>query len=202
MRSSSRRYNHVEKYLNALGPRGFLSNYPDDVVCVINGQPVTKSDVRQGKMELQRRRLAIKRCNCGPVSKPCFIWTFHVTGFVMGGWHLYVRTLKHSWEITPTRITPFGGEELTLKIMGMWPCGYLPRSENFYDWKSAFAVHYPARRAARQGMVIARAKISSAGQLLDVMPVATPAGLSGAGTRPSTETLGCAYDVDKKEEDT
>lgn len=159
------------RILNCQGPRGLLSNYPDDVVAIINEQVITKSDVLRGKREQQGRELAAKRYNPEPVSKPCFVWTFHNPGFIKGGWHLYVRTSKHSWAITHARITSFGGEEPVLKIMKMYPCGYLPMFENFYDWKAAFAEHYPARHAAGQGMVIARAKISVSGQLLDVMPI-------------------------------
>lgn len=165
--------NGAEKNLNPLGPRGLLSNYPDDVVCIINGLAITKSDVLSGKRELQRRELAAKRRNCEPVSKPCFVETFYVPGFFKRGWHLYVVSLKRSWGITPQRqeawgITPQRQEVLVLKIMQMFPCGYLPVIENFHRWKATFADHYPAERTDRHGRVIVRAEISPHGRLLDI----------------------------------
>lgn len=155
--------NGAEKNLNPLGPRGLLFNYPDDVVCIINGRVITKSDVLSRKRERQRRELAAKRRNCEPVSKPCFVETFYVPGPFKGGWHLYVVSLKRSWGITPQQ-----QEALVLKIMRMFLCGYLPMIENFHRWKATFADHYPAERTDRYGRVIARAEISPHGRLLDI----------------------------------
>ncbi len=56
--------------------RGFLSNWPPDVIAIVNGEPVTTTDILQGKRKRRRRQLALKRLT-GPVEKPCFIWTFY-----------------------------------------------------------------------------------------------------------------------------
>lgn len=151
----------------AFGPRGLLSNYPDDVVCVVNGKPITKSDILYAKRERQRMELAAKRCSSyDSIIKPCFVWTFYNSGLVYGGWWLYVRTLKESWEIDLRR-----QGEMVLKIMRLFPCGYLPIFENFTPWLAAFAkeYHYPTRkRPVRQGMAVARA-VALNDRLVDVI---------------------------------
>lgn len=80
-----------------LGPRGFLSNYPPDVIAVINGTPITKGDILDAKRRKQERRLDFIRTSYEPVIKPAFVWEFHVDAFIYHGWHLYVKTLKKDW---------------------------------------------------------------------------------------------------------
>lgn len=153
---------------NWLGERGFLSGWPEDVVYVVNGQPITKSDILQRKRDRQRVRLAAKLRN-DTVVKPCFVWTFYIPGFPFGpGWWLYVKTLKNDWLIdNKSRY-----RHLALKIMRLFPCGYLPMIENFKPWKEAFAkaYHYPTqRRPKNQGMTTAWATIDTAsGRLIDI----------------------------------
>ena len=60
----------------ANGKRGLLSLWPNDVIAVVNGEPVTKADVLHAKRKRQARRLeAIRRCTT-PQIKPCFVWVF------------------------------------------------------------------------------------------------------------------------------
>lgn len=144
--------------------RGFLRNYPPDVICVINGRPITKGDILENKRRRQRRELEWKRRNWEPVIRPCFIWTFYNQGFIYGGWWLYVQTLHESFGIGRSK-------EMVLKIMGLFPCGYLPMVENFEVWKVEFARIYrrPTRkRPDKNGMAPAWAQLSHNGILLDV----------------------------------
>lgn len=146
--------------------RFFLRNYPPEVVLVINGQPITRDDILRNKRERQARKLACKLRNTEPVVKQAFIWTFYNSGFIYGGWWLYVKTLKNDWQID-------SNSELTLKIMCLYPCGFLPMIENFREWKASFAEMYAystRKRLDLQGMALARVVVSSAGFLLDVLP--------------------------------
>ena len=136
-----------------------LSPYPRNTVYVINGHPVTKADILDGKRERQRRELYTKRYDCSPVITPCFIWTFHNESFIYHGWWLYVRTHRYGdWNIATDGLY----KDFILKIMTLFPCGYLPVKENYYRWKEAFAAayHRPAwKRPEKQGMAIAWAKV-------------------------------------------
>jgi len=158
-----------------LGPRGFLANYPPDVVLVSNGRPITKGDILNAKRRKQVRRLEHIRANYEPVTKPCFVWVFHVPGFLFHGWHLYVKTLKKDWCINLRNAD--GNEKMALKIMSLFPCGYSPEIENFSDWKVMFAqeYHYPTRkRPCDQGMALARAVYEpGSDRLLDVQAATT-----------------------------
>ena len=59
-------------------PRGFLQFYPEDVVKVVNGHPITKADILNDKHFWQARELANKRRSDANTIKPCFIWSFFV----------------------------------------------------------------------------------------------------------------------------
>lgn len=152
------------------GPRGFLSNYPEDVVAVVNGKPITKADIRKEKRSHQERRLRAKRRSYEPTIKPCLVWVFWTdglkpSGFFMG-WYLYIHSLHNSQGISIQR-----DRKLVLKIMRMFPCGYLPIIENFEQWKVAFAAafHRPTiKRPDKQGMAVAWAVFSSTGIIVDI----------------------------------
>ena len=121
-----------------------------------------------GKRKRQRRELSWKRRSIEPVIKPCFVWTFYNDTFIYGGWWLYVKTLRYSWQIER------GGhyERLIVPIMTMWPCKLLPFIQNFDQWKEAFAHNYAyptQKRPKKQGMAIAWAQVSYSGRLLDIL---------------------------------
>ncbi len=149
--------------------RGFLSNYPPDVVRVINGKPVTKTDILQAKRERQQRNLKLKRLSFDPVISPCFISTFKNKGFPFDGWWLCVYILKNSWTLDFRDYR----EDIILKIMRMYPLGHLPIINNLEAWEESFAdtYHYPTKKRPRKhGAVIAWAEVSSDGRLLDILP--------------------------------
>ena len=161
-------------YASLLGPRGFLSNFPPDVVAVVNGQPITKADLLATKHRIQRRRLANKRTCWEPVIKPCFVWVFRVESFAYYGWHLYIKTLHKEWWIS--RGQPLGPHsKACVKAMQMFPCGYLPMIENLRYWMPAFAEahHWPTRkRPQHQGLALARVKYDPfSGQLIELLDV-------------------------------
>lgn len=147
-------------------PRGLLQNWPDDVVAVANGKPITRSDILEKKRARQASILANKRRVWGAETVPGFIWTFYNPHFPYTGWHLYVRTLRASWWIRPDR-----NPGLALKIMRLYPCGLLPMLENFSLWKATFANTFPratAKRPTLQGMTLARVVVES-GRAVDIM---------------------------------
>jgi len=154
---------------NLLAPRGFLFNYPPDVVMVVNGTPITKSDILANKRTRQVRELENKRRIFSPKIVPCFIWVFdNGPIFPYGGWHLYVKTLKSSWWLRPGRWY-FNGDTQAEEVMNLYPLGLLPIWENFELWATTFAEVYqrPSGKRESQGMVIAWAVVSG-GQLLEV----------------------------------
>jgi hypothetical protein len=122
-------------------------NWPPGVACIVNGQPVTYADIRANKIEKQRRRLErIMGCE-GTLRRAAHVWVFFVPGWIYGGWHLYIRTIKDQWWIREC-------DDLALSIMAMFPCGLLPMRENFHAWKIAFAQAYArAAKGRKQGMV-------------------------------------------------
>lgn len=154
----------LRRIKNLLGPRGFLSNWPEDVVAVVNGRPVTKADILERKRRGQERRLARIRQGPDPRIQPCFVWAFYNDTNFFSGWWLYVRTLKREFRVS---------DDQRLKIMRLFPCGYLPMIENYGAWREAFAkvYHHPTRkRPTRNGLAMARAMVSITGQLLDILP--------------------------------
>jgi len=134
-----------------LGPRGFLSNYPPDVIAVINGHPITKSDIIATKQRRVARQLAAKR-RVGAVKRAAFVWVFYVGGVSLMGWHVYVVTINRSWWLRHHY-----NEWLIPEIMTLWPCGCLPGMWNLHNWYPRFERRYHRirrlSRSGRQGMV-------------------------------------------------
>ena len=139
--------------------RGFLAGYPDEVVAVFNGTPVTKADILNSKRARQRRRMVWKRRRTELVTRPCHVWVFHVPCFPYMGWWLYARTSRRKYRLRDRR-------DLILKVMQLFPCGRLPMIELFREWKVAFAEAYSV--GAREGRALARATIAPNGDLLDI----------------------------------
>lgn len=151
------------------GPRGFLSNYPPDVVAVCNGHPVTKADILERKRWRQAQQLRARRLVSGPVIRPAFVWVFFNEGWAFHGWHLYIHTLRQDFNLTGRYC---GKQEIILKIMTTWPCGYYsPSIENLRNWLPAFAWYYQRatrKRPTKQGMVQCWARYEG-DYLLDVL---------------------------------
>ncbi len=163
------------------GGRGFLTNYPPDVVAVVNGRMVTKTDILNNKRHRQSLQLQARRSTDTPIIKPCFVWVFYNDPKIYpfySGWYLYIRTLRRDY--------PIGFKRQNLKfrvpIMRLFPCGLLPMIENFEVWLQKFAriYHRPtSKRPTNQGMVIARAVVSPLAELLELRK-------SGADRRKGT----------------
>jgi len=149
--------------IGLIGPRGFLSNYPPDVIAVINGQPITRADILRGKQERQARQLARKRQPFDYIIKPAFVWVFDNGPIIpYGGKWLYLRTLKQEYQIRDSRTR--------LQIMSVFPCGLLPMIENYEIWKQAFISYYcrPDHRRP-QGLAICHVRLSYNGQVIEVL---------------------------------
>lgn len=151
------------------------SNWPDDLVYIVNGRAITKTDILRAKKDRQLRQLAAKRRHSHISYKPCFVWVFHNSSWLYRGWWLYVRTLKTRWGINfEDRY-----HKLIPEIMRRFPCGHLPIKENFDLWAAAFVAAYPRQNLLNQGAVQAWAKIAPNGDLLDVMSQSVSHGQRG-----------------------
>lgn len=122
--------------------RGFA--WPADVACIINGVPRTWKEIHAERKKSQAERLRRKLADRGPVRQAAMIWVFFVPGFIYGGWHLYVRTVHHSWWVRECCYSEEG--HMITHCMNTWPCGMLPFRENFYAWKASFAKAYASGR--------------------------------------------------------
>jgi hypothetical protein len=121
------------------------------------------------KRARQRRELEAKRRVCIH-ARPCFVWTFYNPGPFYMGWHLYIRTAYQKWHLSRR---DRWRRELILKVMQLYPCGFLPMMSMFKKWKVAFAKQYARptqKRPQKQGMALARAIIDST-QLVDLKPI-------------------------------
>jgi len=144
--------------------RGLLAHCPPDVVGVLNGKPLTRTDIRAAKQRYQKRRLARKRHSWEDIVRPAFIWVFYVPCFPFGpNWWVYIRTRRGEWG---KHLDP----KFILQAMALYPCGYLPIMENYSLWARAFAETYPrvTGRPGPQGMALCHARISSSGILLEL----------------------------------
>ena len=104
------------------GGRGFLTHYPPDVVRVVNGVPVTRSDILAAKRERQARELAWKRRSREDRIVPCFVNVFYNPHFPYMGWWLYVLTRKSQYGVGFRGVSG----TLLLDCMQVYPCGFLP----------------------------------------------------------------------------
>jgi hypothetical protein len=120
---------------------------------IVNGQVVTYAELKDSRIEEQKRRLSLILDDGIPLRRAAHIWTFYVPGPFYGGWHLYIRTIKKQWWITSRDCHE--NWSLVERIMKQFPCGLLPIPENFYKWKEAFAKTYRrvSARRRKQGMV-------------------------------------------------
>ena len=147
--------------LAAVAERGLLANWPDDVIALVNGVPITKADVRAAKRERHARNLARKRNPVEPVWRPAFITVFdNGPIFPYGGKWTGIQTHKHYWTVERQ-----GDQErlrLRLLIMRAFPLGYLPTLAFYALWQEAFMrqYHHPvAYRPTRHGRVVAWALV-------------------------------------------
>ena len=144
------------------GDRGLLSNYPPDVIAVVNGRPVTTGDMLDGKRRRQRRRLERIRRPVTAVQKPGFVHVFCNHGwFPYGGWWLYIHTSTQKWSLDFRR---WGNDGLINKTMSLFPCGLLPMKENFRMWKPRFAEAYhrpTAKRPTDNALALVRVTVSA-----------------------------------------
>lgn len=138
------------------------------ILSIFNGIVFTVDDARRKRKEDQSHHLQNLMRSQANLVKPGYVHTFlNSAVFPYGGWWLYVDTLEQDWWIE------HGGlyKIWPLKIMKLFPCGYLPMIENYDLWKEAFARFYPRatrKRPHNQGMAMVRVECTSYGSLIDV----------------------------------
>lgn len=126
-------------------------NWPPEIASIVNGDPVTFSELKTARIERQKRHMDLIMDSEIPLRRAAHIWTFYVPGPFYGGWHLYIRTIKDRWWIRDRYSDDWA---LIERIMKQFPCGLLPIPENFYEWKKAFSKMYRrGHRKRKQGMV-------------------------------------------------
>ncbi len=111
---------------------------------------VTYKELLDKKISQQRSELYRKLHTS--ITKPCFVWVFHNDTWLMGGWYLYIKTLKEDYALNFRRPRP----DLVLQVMNLFPCGIVPVSENFNAWAQAFSKqfhHTGFKRKKNQGLV-------------------------------------------------
>lgn len=104
-------------------------------------------------LELERKRIA-------PVTKPCFIWVFYNNSWIMGGWYIYIKTLKEDYALNFRNHQ----SDIICKAMNMFPCGVLPLEENFEAWCENFAKQFNRtgfNRKRKQGIATCFCKIEN-----------------------------------------
>ena len=121
-------------------------NWPREVACIVNGVPVTFAEIRANRIANQRRHLERVLSCSASTRRAAHVWVFYNPGWLYGGWHLYIRTLKDRWWISTC-------DDMALRLMAMFPCGLLPMRDNFGAWKQAFAKAYARGKKGKQGMV-------------------------------------------------
>jgi hypothetical protein len=129
---------------------------------------VTYKEILDKKIEQQKWELQIKtRSN---KIKPCYIWVFNNDYWLMGGWYLYIKTLKEDYALNFRN----PNKELTLKIMELYPCGVIPVLENFDSWAEAFSKtfsHKGFKRKKNQGLLKCFCELNEYNELKDIVVV-------------------------------
>lgn len=111
-----------------------------------------------------RYREEVKRVHSRII--PCYVWVFHNDSWIMGGWYVYIKTLKDDYALNFRTHR----KELIRKIIEKYPCGLL--FDQFDLWAQAFAQqfrHIGFKRKKNQGIVKAKCKIDERGYLVDII---------------------------------
>lgn len=125
----------------------------------------TWRDVFAVRKEKQQSNILFKRKWKSHELKACYIWVFYNKGWLMGGWWIYIKTLKRDYGINFEK-----NNDLVLKAMQMFPCGIIPLLENFDQWAENFAkiYHKEAFGRKKQGLKKCVCKINGYGELEDI----------------------------------
>ena len=125
----------------------------NDVAYFINGHPHTFTEIKQNKVNRQRRHLENILEN-GFIIKPCYIWAFYNNTFFYGGWWLYLKCNKIDFAIN---FKNYDFPKLVPKIMELYPLGFLPLKENFRNWIAEFEKTFHKDSSIRKKNAIAPA---------------------------------------------
>ena len=127
---------------------------PAGVAYAINDGPnglrmVTYSDLKAQR--IARQRVHLESVESVPERRrAAFIWAFYQPGLfgcAYMGWWAYLRVCGHPSAMKLQWNTVNGHDLLARRCMELFPCGFLPLSENFDAWKEAFGIQY--RRPGR-----------------------------------------------------
>ncbi len=132
-------------------------DWPPDVARVLvdhsGRREVTWAEVMAYRREEQRSRLDALRRVDPPRTVPCYVWVFHVPGWLYGGWWCDVVTLREQLSVN----FRWFRQDLALSIMRAAPCGFLPLAKYFDQWMPAFAeehVRGPCKDPRRAGTMV------------------------------------------------
>jgi hypothetical protein len=108
-------------------------NWPDNIACMRAGKYITYAQLKQEKLEKQKRQLEQKRC-IEMRKVAVLVWVFYNSNWIFGGW--WTCIYNREFEIT---VDFRGTDYLVEPVMKAFPLGFLPFYEMYYDWMPAFA---------------------------------------------------------------
>lgn len=132
------------------------------------------------KRKIKQNSAIANKCRHGAI-KPAFIWVFYNDSWIMGGWYIYIITLKKDYAINFRTNWKTKGRYKSIidKIMQYYPSGIL--AFDFYSWAPHFAkqYHHEGFERTKQGLVKCRCEIDEYGKLVDVFPIGFEKNRSG-----------------------
>lgn len=132
--------------------------------------PVTYKEVNARRAERMQDNIQNK-LGYPSETKPAYIWVFHNTSWIMGGWYLYVKTAYQDYALNFRNPR----SDMVNQIMNLHPCGVLPLSENFEAWCKAFSkkhAHKGFKRKKNQGLLKCRVVISAGDRIEQILAAA------------------------------
>lgn len=133
---------------------------------------VTYREILDKKIEKQDGELYRKRVSGSVV--PGYVWVFYNSGFLMGGWYIYIKTLKTDYGIN---FRHDRNGELVERAMQMFPLGVFPLEEYFDEWAEKFAnkfSHVGFKRKSNQGLAKCMCGINEYGKLISISSLVSP----------------------------
>lgn len=125
----------------------------------------TYEEIFARKKERQDKHISYKR-RCEKIVPGC-VYVFYNESCIMGGWWIYVRTIKENIPLNFRNHRP----DIIRQVRNLFPCSVLPFDELLYsDWCPAFErlFHVQGRRK-RNATVFCHCRFNSNGNLVEIL---------------------------------
>jgi len=150
--------------------RSFADNlglqWPREVACVVDGEPVTWKEVHANRAERMRRKLDWKR---RPAQRPrvaAWVWVFYNPHWIYQGWYCYLNWFENG-RVMDMAVNFKGFHHgLAASLMREFPSGLLPIGsprDQFEEWMVEFVKRFPRKKTRKD-----RRKAGSAFVWLDL----------------------------------